>query len=243
MYILIHYCTIGYFWVFQHSGDMPEKYAYSPDTYDARIRRTIPQYDMILEDALDIASHSGIDVKYWVDVGAGTGNMAIKALAKFPRAKFTLLDISSDMLAVAKSKMGDGSSYVHGSSDRMDIEDCSADVVTCIQSNHYYDEAGHAKALAECYRILRPGGLLIVSENVASRTEAGFKVTRARIKDFAVGQGFDEEEVDAYLDRYGKDFFPHTVDQHLKLLEEAGFADAEVFFYSYGQAGFFAFRR
>lgn len=222
---------------------MSEESHPSPEEYDARIRKTIPQYDMLLDDALDVAVHAGIEVRYWVDVGAGTGNMAIKALSRFPRAKFTLLDISSEMLALAKRKMGSDSSYVHGSSDRMKIPDMSADVVTCIQSNHYYDEEGHAKVLSECFRILRPGGMLIVSENVASRFEAGYKVARARLKDFLIDGGRTEDEAEQFLDRYGVEYHPHTVDEHLRLLESAGFEDAEVFFYSYGQAGFFAFRR
>ena len=215
----------------------------SPEEYDAKIRSTIPRYDALLSDALDVAVHSGVDVKYWVDVGAGTGNMAIMAMARFPKAKFTLLDISSDMLSVAKSKAGEERTvYVHGSSDRMKIADQSADVVTCIQSNHYYEEDGHAKVLEECYRILRPGGLLIVSENVASRTEGGYRLARSRIKSYLVEKGDTDEAAEKYLDRYGTEYHPHTVEQHIKLLEDAGFRDVEVFFYNYGQAGFFAFR-
>ena len=227
-----------------------------PEEYDARIRATIPRYDGLLADALDVAVHSGIEIKYWVDVGAGTGNMAIMAMARFPKAKFTLLDISSDMpkftlldissdmLSVARSKAGEErTAYVHGSSDKMNINDQTADVVTCIQSNHYYDEAGHAKVLEECYRILRPGGLIIVTENVATRTEKGYAILRARLKDYLTEKGRSDNAAEGYLDRYGTEFHPHTVEENIRLMEEAGFSDVEVFFYNYGQIGLYGFRR
>ncbi len=216
----------------------------SAEEYDARIRSTIPRYDALLADALDVAVHSGVEVKYWVDVGAGTGNMAIMAMARFPKAKFTLLDISSDMLSVAKSKAGEERTvYVHGSSDKMKIADQTADVVTCIQSNHYYEEEGHAKVLEECYRILRPGGLIIVTENVATRTDRGYGILRSRLKDYLTEKGRSDNAAEGYLDRYGTEFHPHTVEQHLKLMEDAGFTDVEVFYYNYGQIGLYGFRR
>ena len=223
---------------------MSEEQLPSPEEYDARIRATIPRYDGLLADALDVAVHSGVDVKYWVDVGAGTGNMAIMAMARFPKAKFTLLDISSDMLSVAKIKAGeDRTAYVHGSSDKMNIADQSADVVSCIQSNHYYDEGGHAKVLEECYRILRPGGLIIVSENVATRTETGYGILRSRLKSYLTDKGRSDNAAEGYLDRYGTEFHPHTAEQHIKLMEDAGFTDVEIFFYNYGQIGLYGFRR
>ena len=223
---------------------MTEETHPSPEEYDAKIRNTIPRYDSLLFDALDVAVYSGIDVKYWVDVGSGTGNMAIMAMARFPKAKFTLLDISSDMLSVARRKAGsERTAYVNSSSDCMKIASGTADVVSCIQSNHYYDEVGHADVLKECYRILRPGGMIIVSENVASRTDEGYRIARARLKNYLVEKGRSETAAEQYLDRYGKEFHPHTAEEHIKLLEEAGFSDIEIFFYSYGQIGLYAFRR
>ena len=63
---------------------MTEEQLPSPEEYDARIRATIPRYDSLLADSLDVAVHSGVDIRYWVDVGAGTGNMAIMAMSLVP---------------------------------------------------------------------------------------------------------------------------------------------------------------
>ena len=224
--------------------EMSEERLPTPEEYDARIRATIPNYDALLANALDVVVHSGIDVKYWVDVGAGTGNMAIMAMARFSKARFTLLDISSDMLSVAKSKAGEErTAYVHGSSDKMNIADQSADVVSCIQSNHYYEEEGHAKVLEECYRILRPGGMLIATENVATRTENGYHILRSRLKTYLTDKGRSDNAAEGYLDRYGSEFHPHTAEEHIKLMEDAGFRDVEIFYYNYGQIGVYGFRR
>ena len=223
---------------------MTEEQFPSPEEYDARIRATIPRYDSLLADSLDVAVHSGVDIRYWVDVGAGTGNMAIMAMARFPKAKFTLLDISMDMLSVAKSKTGEErTTFVHGSSDKMNIGDGTADVVSCIQSNHYYEEEGHAKVLEECYRILRPGGLMIMTENVATRTEKGYSILRSRLKSYLTDKGRSDNAAEGYLDRYGTEYHPHTAEENIRLMEEAGFRDVEIFYYSYGQVGLYGFRR
>ncbi|MGN1044934.1 MAG: class I SAM-dependent methyltransferase [Candidatus Methanomethylophilaceae archaeon] len=215
----------------------------SPEQYDQMIDFTIPKYRQLVDECLDVVVHSGVEVNDWIDVGSGTGNMVMTARTVYPDAKYVLLDLSKDMLALAKFKLGDANMrYVWGSSDNMGVVDSSADVVTCIQSNHYYDDAGHANVLSECHRILRPGGILITTENVGARTEAGRRIQRARLKTFLLENGRDEEEAEAFLNRYGVEYNPRPVDEHIRLLEEAGFHDVEVFWVSSAQVGLSATR-
>ncbi|MDD7423755.1 MAG: class I SAM-dependent methyltransferase [Candidatus Methanomethylophilaceae archaeon] len=215
----------------------------SPEQYDQMIDFTIPKYRQLVDECLDVVVHSGVKVNDWIDVGSGTGNMVMTARTVYPDAKYVLLDLSKDMLALAKFKLGDANMrYVWGSSDNMGVVDSSADVVTCIQSNHYYDDAGHANVLAECHRILRPGGILITTENVGARTEAGRKIQRSRLKSFLLENGRNEEEAETFLDRYGVEYKPRSVDEHIRLLEEAGFRDVEVFWMSSAQIGLSATR-
>lgn len=215
----------------------------SPERYDKTVDCAIPKYRQLVSECLDVVIHSGIDVMDWVDVGSGTGNMVMTAREAFPDVRYVLLDLSEDMLAFAKFKLGDANMrYVWGSSDNMGLNDSSADVVTCIQSNHYYDDEGHANVLSECYRVLRPGGLLITTENIGSRTANGRKVQRARLKSFLLSNGWDAEDTEALLNRYGVEFKPRPVDEHIHLLEDAGFHDVEVFWVSSSQVGLSATR-
>lgn len=214
----------------------------TPEEYDTNIRRSVPRYDAMLGDVVDVVAHSGVKVERWVDVGSGTGNLVLLAMRKFPSSRFTLLDISSEMLAVAGRKVGSDRGYVCGSSDRMDLPDSIADVVSCVQSNHYYDAEGRERALSECHRILRPGGMVIVTEHVAPLSGKGYEITRARQKDFLLDNCRSDSEAEVYLDRYGTEYFPLTVTQHIEVMKKAGFTDVEVFYYSYGQVGLFGFR-
>jgi hypothetical protein len=50
------------------------------------------------------------------------------------------------------------------------------------------------------------------------------------------------DEAEAHVERFDSEFFPLTVTEHLELLREAGFRTAELFWYSYMQAGVFAIR-
>lgn len=96
-----------------------------------------------------------------LDIGCGTGYL-IDMLQKQKSADYYGLDLSPEMLKVAKNKLSGSVELIEGYSDSLPYKDSSFDVVTCIQSFHHYPKP--EKAMAEAYRVLKPGGLYIISD-------------------------------------------------------------------------------
>lgn len=96
-----------------------------------------------------------------LDIGCGTGYL-IDMLQKQKSADYYGLDLSPEMLKVAKYKLSGSVELIEGYSDSLPYKDSSFDVVTCIQSFHHYPKP--EKAMAEAYRVLKPGGLYIISD-------------------------------------------------------------------------------
>ena len=89
---------------------------------------------------------------------------------------------------------------------------------------------------------VKPGGILIVFENTAANTEAGKCLMLRRLEHFGLTHGRTPEEVQHHSARYGTEYFPLTIEEHLALLRNTGFAAAEVFWHAYHQTGFYALK-
>lgn len=98
-----------------------------------------------------------------LDIGCGTGRFATRVLHEFPEVCLWGLDLSSKMLEHASARglpLNGRFSLVRGDSGRLPFRDSTFDVVTCSHSFHHYpDQAG---AVAEMFRVLRPGGRLML---------------------------------------------------------------------------------
>ena len=81
---------------------MTEEQLPSPEEYDARIRATIPRYDSLLADSLDVAVHSGVDIKYWVDVGAGTGAVSVELALSASRGRCYAVEERTEACALIR---------------------------------------------------------------------------------------------------------------------------------------------
>ncbi|MEQ8403898.1 MAG: metalloregulator ArsR/SmtB family transcription factor [Oceanicaulis sp.] len=107
-----------------------------------------------------------------VDVGTGTGRM----LELFsPVAEDGMgVDLSREMLHVARAKLSEAglaSRFVRqADATALPAEDAAADLITMHQVLHYLDDP--AASLAECARVLAPGGLLLVVDFAEHRHEA-----------------------------------------------------------------------
>jgi tRNA (cmo5U34)-methyltransferase len=118
----------------------------------------------------------------------------------------------------------------------------SCDVVTSVLCHHYLRAPEHAEAVRACYRLLAPEGLFVTFENVMPRTDAGVRIGLERWGRFQVASGRSTETVSAHLERFDRNYFPLTLDEHFALMHEIGFRTVEIFWLSHVQAGFYAIK-
>ena len=110
----------------------------------------------------DIAEQiKGVSYKALLDVGCGTGFL-IDILAGQRAVRYCGVDLSDEMIRVAKEKVIPGAEFITGSADRLPYPDESFDIVTCSQSFHHYPYP--EKAMQEAKRVLKPGGSYILSD-------------------------------------------------------------------------------
>ena len=96
-----------------------------------------------------------------LDVGCGTGFL-IDILTKQRKARYCGADLSDEMIRVAKEKNIPEAEFVVCTADKLLYPDETFDIVTCSQSFHHYPYP--EKAMQEAYRVLKPGGLYILSD-------------------------------------------------------------------------------
>lgn len=107
-----------------------------------------------------------LNPKQLLDVATGTGDFAIAALTLQPD-KITGVDISAGMLEVgrkkiAERKLNDRIELLIGDSENLPFADSSFDAVTVAFGVRNFENL--EKGLQEIYRVLRPGGMLVVLE-------------------------------------------------------------------------------
>jgi len=100
-----------------------------------------------------------------LDLGCGTGTLAI-AMAQAPgRARITGIDGDPEILEIARSKEGSEEiQFAEGLADTLPFADGSFDRVVCSLLLHHLDPVVKRAALTEARRVLRPGGRLHVAD-------------------------------------------------------------------------------
>jgi len=131
-----------------------------------------------------------------LDVGTGTGVLALTALERWPAATVLATDASAGMLAQAEAAAaaaglaGDARlRFVHGPADALAVGDASVDVV--VSSFVYQLVPDRMAAFAEALRVLRPGGAL------------AFVTWLDRGDDYAPAVEFDEAVMDVGIEEDG----------------------------------------
>jgi len=219
-----------------------------PEDYDSKISNVLPYYTAFHQETITLVKSLPSAPKIWMDTGCGTGTFVAKAIELFPDTKFLMLDPSEGMLKLAREKL---SPYTHA---KVEILEASStqdfgqelteqpDVITAIQCHHYLDRKNRTRAVSKCYELLKNGGFFITFENIRPLTEEGIIVGKQYWEEFQKVQGRTEDEIRVHLERFGTEYFPVTVEEHLKLLRETGFRTVELFWYSYMQAGFYCIK-
>jgi len=150
-----------------------------------------------------------------LDIGTGTGHLAFDIAVETGGANELIgVDISEDMLAIARERCADypAVKFEIGSVYDLPFPNESFDVANSVQVFEYLDDV--PKALAEAYRILKPGGRLLIRD------------TDWRTLLWRSADSMRMERILAAWDLHLEDpYLPQTLSLHMK---EAGFEVRQV---------------
>ncbi|MFK4222459.1 class I SAM-dependent methyltransferase [Streptomyces sp. NPDC019890] len=109
-----------------------------------------------------------------LDVGCGTGYLTrLVAATVAPGGSAVGIDPSPTVIGYARSKAGADCSYETGVAEALEMPDASFDVVVTSLAIHHIPADVRPAALREMFRVLRPGGRLLLADFRPPRSRLG----------------------------------------------------------------------
>jgi len=165
-------------------------FEWEPDSFLAMMLAEVPGYEDLQEAVADAAQGRNV-----LELGTGTGETAVRILARNPGARWTGIDASEAMLEHARERLPSADLRVQRLEDPLPAG--LFDLVVSVLAVHHLDEPAKRDLFR---RVAEVGNFFVLGDLVVAE----------RAEDAAI-------EIDWVMD------LPSTVSEQIEWLEEAGF--------------------
>jgi ubiquinone/menaquinone biosynthesis C-methylase UbiE len=171
--------------------------------YD-QIKEYVPEYEHVLlaRPIMEIiAPHRAPLV---LDVAAGTGRLPLALLnhASF-QGRVIAADLSRKMLAQAAGRLAEDAARVDllwCPAEQLAFDDDTFDVVTCLESLEFM--RNQQRVIAELARVLRPGGLLLITNRINTRWMPGKLISEEALRHLLEAVSITDVVVEPWQEDY-----------------------------------------
>ncbi|MDR1292427.1 MAG: class I SAM-dependent methyltransferase [Clostridiales Family XIII bacterium] len=193
---------------------------------DETRRRIIPCFDDFYGVGVPELSYEG-DSPNILDVGAGTGLYSAMLLARYPKAKLTLIDFSENMLNIAKERFSgyENASFLLGDYTEYPFTD-RYDIVVSALSIHHLDAAAKAGFYRQIFELLTPNGEFLNADQMVSPSPELQERHEKLWLDAVAEGGMADTDIERIKQSMELDD-PSTVTEQVSWLREAGFPIAD----------------
>jgi len=158
-----------------------------------------------------------------LDVATGTGDLA-SSMAKIPGARVTALDLSPEMLQIARRKYPD-ITFLEGYAEKLPFDNASFDVVSAGFGVRNFEDL--EQGMREFLRVLKPGGHTLIIEPMIPRNPVMKSLYLVYFKKVL-------PKIAALFSKstFAYDYLPHSVEefpqaeQFTSILKKSGFTSA-----------------
>ncbi|UUZ80071.1 class I SAM-dependent methyltransferase [Paenibacillus sp. P26] len=194
--------------------------------YDERRRRLIPCFDDFYGSAVQWVNVEGKAPRF-LDLGAGTGLLSALIRSKYPHAHMTLVDLSENMLSVARERFaGDERvEYIAADYTSYPFEGPFDGIISSLSIHHLPHEQKRA-LFRTVYGLLKEGGMFVNADQVMGQTEYIDQQYKRLWQQAIRDSGLPNEAVESAIERRSLDLNA-TAGEQIEWLQEAGFRDAD----------------
>ena len=190
--------------------------------YDKQRQMLIPCFDDFYNHPIEVLNYDGADPNV-LDIGSGTGLFSSFLLNKYPDAKITMIDLSDDMIKIAKERFHANKDFNYIVADYTDyIFGEKYDILISSLSIHHLSHDDKRKLYQKCYDMLNDNGYFINADLVSSPSEHIEKVNLNALKQYHRNSTLSERDIEMACERMKYDN-PAPLLNQLQWLSESGF--------------------
>jgi len=196
--------------------------------YSESIVRWVPNYQEMLEGIVRFVPDN-FAPKTILELGCGNGNLSLLALHRHPSAQLTAVDISTDMLAMAKERLANKKVDFH----HCLIQDFKGkaeqfDWIIAAMAIHHLPAADKQQLFKEAYRWLKPGGMICMGDLMIDKEDRPWHDHHLRVwQEQAAQKKTTPAEWEHIMEHYADYDRPSDWLKQIQWLEDAGFKIVE----------------
>ncbi|MGB8234005.1 MAG: class I SAM-dependent methyltransferase [Methanobacterium sp.] len=201
-------------------------------SYDRQRTIVIPNLDQLYNIITDLAD-SNITAPRILDLGAGTGLLTENIFNKYSRGYFTLIDISKEMLDIARERFKDNLNfkYILGDYLKADFED-PFDIIISSLSIHHLEDNDKRIIYSKVYELLNDDGIFLNADQVLAPSPENEYIYQKNWWEKIETGTLNLDEKDVIIDRMKHDK-PATLENNIIWLKNSGFTNVDVFYKYY----------
>ncbi|MEI5993050.1 class I SAM-dependent methyltransferase [Candidatus Enterococcus mansonii] len=204
--------------------------------FDDVIQKIIPYYNQMIEAlvaSIPFDTDHPISV---IDLGCGTGTVACAIQEVYPNAVFTCVDMSEEMLTIAKQKLNNQALCISSSFEKLTFDTTYDVVVSSLALHHLENQASHQQFYRQIYDALKPNGLFINADVIQASSPQLQEVFMQKWIAFMNQQITLKEIQERWLKSHFEEDRPQPLMEELKTLETVGFKAIDVVYKYYNYA-------
>ena len=209
-----------------------EKFNSEASKYDKYRRLIIPHFDLFYGTLIEL-SNSAENHSKILDLGAGTGLLSKFLRERYPQGKFYLIDLSEDMLNIAKTRFEGQNNfeYILGDYVNYDFEE-SFDLIVSSLSIHHLTHQEKFQLYQKIYALLNEGGIFLNADLVIGNSPFNEKNYQTNWLDKIEENKMEESYKKAAIKRMDLDQ-PATLEENIGWLKNSCFKDVDVYYKYY----------
>lgn len=194
--------------------------------YDSHRRCFIPCYDDYYVRSISLLKEYKDKAKNIADLGAGTGLLTKEMFLLYPEARFTLIDLSADMLEIAKTRFAGLDNFEYLEDDYISHLPNDYDIICSALSIHHLENDDKPNVYANICKSLSDGGIFVTLDQFCASSPIINDMYNTWWMNYIDKSGITSEQKAAWLERKKIDK-EVSIEATVSMLREAGFISVE----------------